>query len=178
MKFKLVETIEKQYYEEIEERPITEGKYLITFMDGPTGNEEVIVNAENLDDATDMAYRMPQATSGKYANLIVGEYANGNKSFGCVLKTELIWDGRWDGRNKGEIILCVNASDKSAVVRWARRNIVGKYIHSYVFNHLKYREGKQCFFDEPIKKGQDWKVIGIDEVYYMGPEDPNYETVT
>ena len=168
--------------EKLESEPVNEGKYQLTFTNGPGSNDKsvVIVDAKDSKDAMNQAYRMPQTTSRRYSNVWVQEYNDGVKSFGCVLNTELIWNGKPDGRNKGEIIVFVNANDKPDVVRWARRNTVGKYIHTYEFIQTPFTDnkGKQWFFDEPVKEGQDWRVTGIKEVYYVGSEDPNYLTVS
>ena len=98
-------------------------RFRITFNDGPMGNlsEKVDIEAESMDEAMSMAYKMPQAKSIRYTDFTVEEIEDGPKSIGIKFTYHYIDTGKIYNQ-----YMIIWANDEAHAIAYYNENIRGK----------------------------------------------------
>lgn len=139
-------------------------KYKLDFYDKveqtTTRRERVIVDANSVEQANDIAKDLPQYK--KYDHLLISEYHDGVACYCIVVLGRCYINGKLDPHHKTEARLYFNCKNEQEAIRYYHKHYYGKYTHSYTFH------SKDKLYDDMRTDGQDTKLDYIIDSYQFG----------
>lgn len=132
--------------------------------------KSIIIEAADIDEAYDVAYKSPLVN--KYDYLTISEFIEGVACYGFDIKGTIYYNGK-PTKDTQTCCIFLNAKSEDELRRYFRKNMMGKFAHSYI-----YHNGDDELYDHCREVGQDFELVKMEKVWQVGKKLDNTKTIS